>query len=67
MVIIKCYKENKEMKKHLFTILVQLVVSIIIVLYFVLIPVFAERVYWKGANYDKETYTIQDITKDTVR
>ena len=55
------------MRKNLFTILVQLVVSIIIVLYFVLIPVLAEKLYTKGVNYEEETYTIQDITKDTVR
>ena len=54
------------MKKHLFTILVQLVVSIIIVLYFVLIPTLVDKTYCKGVNYHEE-YKIQDITKDTVR
>ena len=53
------------MKKHLFPFLVQLVVAICIILYFVLIPTLVEKTYCKGVNYHEE-YKIEDITKNPI-
>ena len=59
-------KENKPMRKHVPTIIIQGLTLIAIILYFVFIPKIAELTYEKGVNYNEE-YKIKDITKDTVR
>ena len=53
-------------KDDKFVFIAQLVTILLIVLYFLLIPILADETYRKGINY-REEYKIQDITKDTVR
>ena len=57
---------NKMKKDDKFVFIAQLVTILLIVLYFLLIPILADETYRKGINY-REEYKIQDITKDTVR